>query len=101
MLDLQDRYTWRATRSDGTTFTEGADLTEAVMVSIVPQHPLLPQHDLAGVKLVRRFGRGFINAMGGGLRDYVHCVVAETFRFYLRSSDGAVLITPPDYELYL
>ncbi len=33
--------------------------------------------------------------------EYVHCVVCKGFRYYVRSSDGTVLVTPEDYELYL
>jgi hypothetical protein len=31
----------------------------------------------------------------------VHCIVTQDFRVYVRSTNGTVLITPPDYELYL
>jgi len=61
----------------------------------------VPQHDLTGVKMIRRFGRGFIKVNAGGLIEYVHCVVCQGFRFYVRSTDGAALITPEDFELYL
>lgn len=33
--------------------------------------------------------------------EYVHCIVCDNFRIWIRSSDGAVLITPQDYELWL
>jgi len=33
--------------------------------------------------------------------EYVYCVVCKGFRVYVRASDGAVLVTPEDYELYL
>lgn len=33
--------------------------------------------------------------------EYFHCVVLDTCRIYVRSSDGGVLVTPADYELYL
>ena len=35
------------------------------------------------------------------LDEAIQVVVTETCRFYVRHFDGAVLITPPDYELYL
>lgn len=33
--------------------------------------------------------------------EYLHCVVCKTHRLYVRSSDGAALVTPFDFELYL
>jgi hypothetical protein len=33
--------------------------------------------------------------------EYVHCVVCKGFRIWIRSTDGAVLLTPQDYELWL
>ena len=34
-------------------------------------------------------------------QESVECVVCEGFRVYIRSLTGTVLVTPPDYELYL
>lgn len=98
---MQNRYDWVATKTDGTTFDVGGDLNDVVMFSLVPQTPLLPQHDFIGVKFKHRFCRGFLNAMGGGMKDYVHCIVCDAYRIYVKYSNGSVLITPPDYELYL
>lgn len=100
-MELQDRYRWRATLPDGSIRETGADLTGAAMVSLIPASPLFPQHDVLGLPVLHRFGRGFVRGMGGGMREYVHCIVGESFRLYVRSSDGAVLLAPPDYELYL
>lgn len=33
--------------------------------------------------------------------EYLHCLVCEGFRVYVKSTDGSVIITPEDYELYL
>lgn len=71
------------------------------MVSLIPNNPLFPQHDIAGLSFISRFCRGFIKGLGGGLKEYIHCIVCVQCRVYVRSSNGAVLITPPDYELYL
>lgn len=98
---LPDRYKWEAELANGSVIAEGGDLSGAVRFSFLPQAPGLPRHDLAGVMMVRRFGRGFVRALGGGLSEYVHCVVCESCRVYVRSSDGTVLVTAPDYELYL
>lgn len=98
---IQNAYTWEAEREDGTIMTEGGDLSGCVRFSLIPSIPGLPQHDITGVEMVRRFGRGFIRGMGGGTREYLHCAVCKGFRFYVRSTDGTVLITPEDYEVYL
>ena len=102
-MRIPDRYRWQATRADGSTFDRGESLADAVMVSLIPADGLLlPRHDLTGLVFKRRFGRGFIHALAGGETfEYLHCVVTRYFRFYLRSSNGSILITPPDYELYL
>lgn len=102
MTTLAENYTWEAELADGTVVTEGGDLTAAVRFSLIPQNMFLIRHDIVGVKMKRRFGRGFVRALGGnGLKEYVHCVVCEGFRVYFRSTDGVVLVTPEDYELYL
>jgi len=33
--------------------------------------------------------------------EYLHCVIFDNFRAYIKSSDGAIVIAPKDYELYL
>jgi hypothetical protein len=49
----------------------------------------------------RRFARGFMRGLGGGMMDYVHCVVCDGFRFWLFSTSGETLITDEDSELYI
>ena len=99
---LSERYIWEAETSSGEIIKEGGDLTTAARFSLIPKTPLLPRHDFVGIKLDRRFGRGFISALGGkGLREYVQCIVANDFRVYIRYSNGSILVTPKDYELYL
>ena len=98
---IQERYRWEAEKTNGEIITTGGDLTACVRVSFIPEVIGLPRHDLTGVRLVRRFGRGFLRVMGNKANEYVHCALCRGFRFYLRSSDGTVLITPVDYELYL
>jgi hypothetical protein len=101
-VHVADQYKVEAVSADGSPFEiVGGSLAGAAMVSLVPTVPHLPRHDVAGLKLVRRFGRGFIRAMGGGLKEYVHCIVCDTCRVYVKVSDGTVLVTPADYELYL
>jgi len=99
-MNLNDRYTWEAEKADGTKVTDGGDLSGCVKFTLIPKSPLLPEHAFVGVDMTRRFCRGFIKAMGGGMKDYVHCLVCRKFRVYVKSN-GAVIVTPPDYELYL
>lgn len=101
-MDLPEFYTWEAERPDGSIMTEGGDLTGCVRFSLLPAAGAnLTRHDVIGVNLINRFGRGFVRAMGGGMREYLHCVVGKGFRLYVKSSDGTTLITPEEYELYL
>lgn len=64
---LADRYTWRALLADGSLITKGGDISAAVFVSLIPAEGTgLPQHDLVGVRFVRRFLRQFKRATVGG-----------------------------------
>jgi hypothetical protein len=102
MTKFNERYSWKAEGANGNLIVAGGDLKGAVRFSLIPSAGTgLPRHDLVGVKMIRRFGRGFVRGMGGGLREYVQCVVCENFRFWVGYSDGTVLISPVDFELYL
>lgn len=101
-MRLQDRYTWEAERADGEIVHTGGDIAGCMRFSLIPATGTrLPRHDIVGIPMVRRFCRGFIAVFGSGLKDYVHCCVCQGFRVYIRYSDGTVLVTPEDYELYL
>jgi len=100
-MKLQDRYLWEAEREDGEVITTGGDLTGCVRFSLLPQHILLPRHDFAHVRMLNRFCRAFVKGLGGGMKEYVHCVIFETFRIYVSYSNGSVLITPKDFEYYI
>jgi hypothetical protein len=100
-MNLQNRYRWEATLEDGTVIHAGEDLTGARLVSLIPDTPLFPRHDFSGLRFIRRFGRGFLHGLGGGMKEYAHCIVCRQCRLYVRSSTGSVLITPPDYEFYV
>lgn len=99
-MDLQNNYTWEAEKADGTIIKDGGDLSGCVLLSLVPNRPLLPSHSIVGVEMTRRFGRGFVRGMGGGMKEYLHCVVCNGFRVYVRSN-GTVHVTPHDYEMYV
>ena len=100
-MELSERYRWSATRLDGSLLETGDNLTGVLAVMLTAQHPLLPSHTLSGLTFIRRFGRGFLYGLGGGLKEYLHCVVCEQCRIYLHSTSGAIVVTPPDYELYV
>ena len=87
---------------NGDVISSGEDLSKCVKFSIYPDNGVsLPTHDIIGVKMKRRFCRGFINALGGGIKDYLHCIVCDGFRIYISSIKGTFLITPEDYEVYI
>ena len=101
---MKDFYSFEIELKDGTTITSGNDyLPESVVrVSLIPQITILPRHDIifTDFKFVKRFGRGFLK-QGTGMKEYLQCIITTQFRFYLKSSNGAVLITEQNYELYL
>ena len=103
---IPDRYAWEAEHASGEIVTRGpgtdGSLKGFVRFSLIPAPGTgLPRHDFHHVRMVRRFGRGYIRVMGGGMADYAHCIVFETFRVYVSSVSGAVLVTPKDFELYI
>ena len=181
-MELENVYRWEAEKADGSIITSGADLTDCIRVSLIPQFKhSVPRHDFVGIPFKRRFARGFHkikfherNEIPGGLKwvngspivetitninltailqpgyyirqagpvelcpwykiveiidnkiclekpfvgetsancpslfyiptintEYLHCIVCERFRIYVKSSNGTVLITPENYEVYL
>ena len=103
-MSLKDVYSCEIELSDGTIISDSTEFDEekVVRVSFVPSVPIFPRHDLifSGFKFVRRFGRDFIK-LSLGQKEYLHCVVTDKFRFYLKCSNGQCIITDKDYELYL
>jgi hypothetical protein len=82
------------------------DPDKVVRVTLVPVLPVMPTHscvlDLSrGERFIRRFGRGFLKlSQGFQLKYYINCIVTTNYRMYV-ISDGRVIITRNDYELYL
>lgn len=79
-----------------------------IRISYIPAIGILPQHNIiidktVGEKFVRRFQRGFIRQQPNGfkLAEYLHCCVTNRYRVYVFSSNGSILITHRDYELYI
>ena len=71
------------------------------LISILPQHNIIIDHSV-GEKFIRRFQRGFLKQKNEGfqLHEYLHCCVTNRYRVYI-FSNGSILITHKDYELYL
>ncbi|MFA6946478.1 MAG: hypothetical protein WC220_11315 [Pedobacter sp.] len=174
-MKISEVYKWEAEKKDGTVISKGSDLSGCSRFSLIPQGTL-PRHDIVGVPMIKRFGRGFIKQAfqsaemlpgflewengstqvktsedlsgivkkGSLIRkrhdgekwwfvidvtsstitlfkpydgktkriesnvyieppkpEYLHCIVCKGFRLYVRSSDGTILITPEDTEIYL
>ncbi len=103
-MSLQDVYTYEIELADGTIITDSSDFDKdsVVRVSYIPSISLFPRHDLifSDFKFVKRFARNFIK-LSKGQKEYIHCIVTDKFRFYLKCSSGQCLITDKDYDLYL
>lgn len=57
---IQERYKWEAETADGRIVTEGENLAGCVRFSLRSVNGCnLPAHDIVGVEMIRRFGRGF------------------------------------------
>ena len=108
---MTENYVWEAEKADGTIVTKGEDLTGCVRFSLIPvglgiistQGGIvqLQRFDLIGVKMKRRFVRGFLHGLGGGQKDYIHCIVCDGFRVWVSYKNGQVRILPEDYELMI
>ncbi len=103
---VKDLYKWEIELDDETIITQGDDFdkSQVVRVSFIPQSNLLPRHDLImcnDYQFIKRFCRGFLDSNTNLLKEFLHCAVTDKFRMYVKSSDGRVVITPSDYEMYL
>lgn len=100
---MQNRYNWEVELSDGTILSKGSNFDkEVIRFSLIPNHLLLPRHDIifTDFKFVKRFVRNFMS-YGTGIKDCIHCIVTDKFRYYIRYSNGQCLIVDKDYELYI
>ena len=97
-------YKWEIELTDKTIITKGNDFNfdDVVRLSYIPNRLLLPRHDLVftDFKLKKRFCRGMMG-WNGIMKEYLHCVITDKFRFYLKSSNGQVLITEKHYDYYI
>jgi hypothetical protein len=98
---MQDNYQWCMVQKNGARVTSGEDISSAASIELTAINPALPNHLFTGLSFVRRFCRGFVRGMGGGMKEYLHCIVCKECRIYVFSSTGMVTVTPPDFEVYL
>lgn len=101
---IKKLYSWEIELKDGTVENKKNDFNfdDVVRVSFIPNTTVLPRHDIiiSEFKFKKRFARAFLG-LDGIVKEYLHCLVTDKFRVYVKSSTGQCLITPPDHELYL
>lgn len=116
-MTLSDVYYWQLENIDGEILDQydpktgnpnsWKDLEPKTVVRISFLSLIFPQHDviLDPNKMnhfERRFCRGFLlPGSGNDIKEYIHCCVTENYRFWVFSSNGKSLVSPPDFELYL
>lgn len=117
MLRPNEVYVWEMETADGQVLSQydkaGEEqnwqtlpLDKIVRVSLIPRIPSIERHDCLididkGERFIRRFGRGFLKFRDGyKLTIYINCIVTNNYRFWV-FSDGRVLVTEKDYEVYL
>ena len=102
--NIKERYKWEIELKDGTIIKEGKKYNfkfdDVVRCSYIPTFALFPRHDIifTDFKFKKRFARGFMG-WNSIIREFLHCVITDKFRFYLKSSNGSVIITEKDYEM--
>lgn len=90
--------------SDGKIYRKGNDFPKdkVVRVSFLPNNIIFPRHDVvfvgADFKYEKRYCRATMT-WSSKVKEYLHCVKTDKFTFNLRSSNGQVILTKPDYEL--
>ena len=102
---MELNYYWEAVKPNGEIINKGGDLTGCVRFSLKSNNGL-PQHDIIGVRMKRRFMRRCIKIPLGGKKPLhknytLHCAVCENFRIWVNDDTGALLVTSEDYEVKL
>ena len=117
-MKVNDLYKWQIELNTGEIISqydlEGNEKSSKVIipdkvvrVTYIPSLSILAQHNIiidknSGEAFIRRFQRGFIKQQKDGfkLKEYLHCCITNRYRVYI-FSNGNILITHKDYELYL
>jgi len=101
MTKIRDIYTYEIELRDETIITNHNNFNknDVIRVSFIPSFIVLPRHDLIfeGFTFEKRFCRVTMG-WDSVLKEALHCVITDKFRFYLRSTNGQCLITHKDYE---
>jgi hypothetical protein len=106
MLNIREIYNWEIETDKGEIYTKGYKFDgEVIRISFLPTVDLYPRHDLVftdqtKIKFVKRFCRTSID-WGSNVKECMHCVITDRFRFYRKSSSGQCLITESDYDYYV
>ena len=102
MLNVKKRYTWEIELIDGTIINDGNkfDFNKVIRCSYIPSIKLFPRHDIifTDFKFKKRFARAFMG-WNSLVKEYLNCVITDKFRFYLKSTNGSVILTPQNYEM--
>jgi len=101
-MDITNSYEYEIELKDGTIIKRSNEFNPKDVVRISYMSRFFPRHDIifTDFKLVKRFSRVFIG-INSKVKERLHCVITNKFRFYLKSGNGSVIITEKDYELYL
>ena len=101
-MDLKTTYTYEIELKDGTIITDHNNFKPEDVVRVSFISLIFPRHDIifTDFKFIKRFSRIFMG-INSKITNVLHCVITDKFRFYLKSSNGSVLITEKDYDLYL
>jgi len=102
MLNVKKRYTWEIELIDGTIINDGNkfDFDKVIRCSYIPSINLFPRHDIifTDFKFKKRFARAFMG-WNSLVKEYLHCVITDKFRIYIKSTNGSCIITPQNYEM--
>lgn len=102
MVNIRNIYSYEIELNNGDIITNHNNFNpeDVIRVSFIPTIFSFPRHDiiLNGFKFEKRFCRV---SMGWNsiVKECLHCLITDKFRFYLRSTNGQCLITHKDYEL--
>jgi len=101
-MNLKTIYIYEIELKDGTIITNHNNFKNEDVVRVSFISSIFPRHDIifTDFKFVKRFSRNFMG-IDCRVKNILHCVVTDRFRFYLKAGTGAVLILDKDYELYL
>lgn len=119
-MNLTDIYKWEIEIEDGTVIEQEKNKKEwraylkgkfhptelITRVSFKSQYKGYQEHSCLidirkGQRFLKRFIRGFIKVGKNGIFEYLHVCVTNSYRMYLFSSTGNILITDRNFELYL